>query len=98
LSSSDLLSVSQKFFPNISRVQTTRSQPAGKGHVAISADIDGADIYIDDKFVGNAPATFTLSSGPHKAEVKDQNGMAWARSVEVLEDSEVKLSAHLLKK
>lgn len=98
LSSSDLLSVLQKFFPNISQVQTAKAQPGGKGHVAISADVDAADIYIDGKFVGNSPATFTLASGPHKVEVKDQNGMAWERSVEVLEDSEVKLSAHLLKK
>ena len=98
LSSSDLLSVLQKFFPNISQVKISKSQPAGKGHVAISADVDGADIYLDGKFVGNAPATFTLPAGSHKVEVKDQGGMTWERNVEVMEDSEVKLTAHLVKK
>jgi hypothetical protein len=98
LSSTDLLSVLQKFFPNISQIQTSKSQPAGKSHVAISADVDGADIYLDGEFVGNAPATFTLSAGSHKVEVKGQTGTTWERNVEVMEDSEVKLTAHLVKK
>jgi S1-C subfamily serine protease len=98
LSSSDLLVVLQKFFPNITQVQVSQEQHRGKGHVSVVADEEGADIYIDGKFVGNAPATFTLASGPHKIEVKDQSGGIWSRDLEVLEDSDVKLSAKLLKK
>lgn len=98
LSSSDLLTVLQKFFPNVTQVQVSQEQRKGKGHVSVVADVEGADIYIDGKFVGNAPATFTLSSGPHKIEVKDQSGGIWSRDLEVLEDSDVKLSAKLLKK
>ena len=60
--------------------------------------MEGADICIDGKFVGNAPATFTLSSGPHKIEVKDQGGASWQRDLEVLEDSDVKLAAKLVRK
>jgi S1-C subfamily serine protease len=98
LSSSDLLVVLQKFFPYVTPVQSGQEQHKGKGHVSIAADIDGADIYIDGKFVGNAPGTFTLSSGSHKIEVKDQSGGIWFRDMEVLEDSDVKLVAKLLKK
>ena len=98
LSSSDLLVVLQKFFPYVTQVQSGQEQHKGKGHVFIAADVDGADIYIDGKFVGNAPGTFTLSSGPHKIEVKDQSGGIWFRDMEVLEDSDVKLAAKLLKK
>jgi S1-C subfamily serine protease len=98
LSSSDLLSVLQKFFPTITQVQINSQTPAGKGHVAITADIDGADIYIDGKFVGNTPGNFTLHAGPHKIEVKVQSGAVWARDIEVMEDSEMKLSAHLQNK
>lgn len=87
-----------KFFPNVTQVQVGQEQHKGKGHVSVAADVEGADIYIDGKFVGNAPATFTLSSGPHKIEVKDQSGGIWLRDLEVLEDSDVKLSARLLKK
>jgi S1-C subfamily serine protease len=98
LSSSDLLSVLRKFFPNVTQVQVSQEQRKGKGHVSVSADTEGADIFIDGKFVGNAPATFTLSSGPHKIEVKDQSGGSWQRDLEVLEDSDVKLAAKLVKK
>ena len=98
LSSSDLLIVLQKFFPNVTQVQVSQDQHKGKGHISITADVESADIYIDGKFVGNAPATFILSSGPHKIEVKDQNGGIWSRDLEVLEDSDVKLSAKLAKK
>ena len=98
LSSSDLLAVLQKFFPNVTQVQGGQEQRKGKGRVSVAADIEAADIYIDGKFVGNAPATFSLASGPHKIEVKDQSGGIWQRDLEVLEDSDVKLAAKLLKK
>ncbi len=98
LSSSDLLTVLQKFFPDVKLTVTTKAQQQkGKGHVSISADVDGADIYIDGKFVGNVPATLTLPSGPHTIEVKDQNGAKWQRELEVLEDSDVKVTARLIK-
>jgi hypothetical protein len=99
LSSSDLLTVLQKFFPNVTQVQiNTPAQSNGKGRVSIQADVDTAEIFIDGKFVGNAPATFTLGSGPHKIEVRDQNGGSWQRDLEVLEDSDVKLNAKLVVK
>lgn len=99
LSSSDLLAVLQKFFPNVTQIQHSGpDQPKGKGRVSISADVEGADILIDGKFVGNTPGTFTLSAGTHKIEVKDQSGGAWQRDLEVLEDSDVKLAAKILKK
>ena len=96
LSSSDLLTVLQKFFPDVKlTVSTQEQQKKGKGHVSISADVDGADVYIDGKFVGNVPATLTLPSGPHTVEVKDQNGAKWQRELEVLEDSDVKVTAKI---
>lgn len=96
LSSSDLLAVVQKFFPNVT--QTNQEPHAGKGRVSIVADIEGADVYIDGKLVGETPATFSLASGSHNVEVKDQSGLSWQRVLEVLDDSDVKLSAKLIKK
>lgn len=66
--------------------------------MTITADVEGADIYIDGKLVGETPATFSLPSGQHKIEVKDQTGQIWARDLEILNDSDVKLTAHLGKK
>ena len=95
LSSSDLLTVVQKFFPNVTQIPGSQEQHTGKGRVSVVADIDGADVYIDGKLVGETPATFTLVSGPHKVEVRSQNGQSWQRDLEVLDDSEVKLTAKL---
>jgi hypothetical protein len=47
--------------------------------------------------VGETPATFTLASGQHKVEVKNQTGQSWQRELEVLDGSEVKLTAKLTK-
>jgi S1-C subfamily serine protease len=98
LSSSDLLTVLQKFFPNVTQAQGGQEPHKGKGHISVAADVEGADIYIDGKFVGNTPATFTLISGTHTIEVKDQSGGLWRRELEVLEDSDVKLAAKLTKR
>lgn len=98
LSSSDLLTVVMKFFPNVTQIQGSQALHTGKGKVTIVADIEGADVYIDGKLVGETPATFALASGQHRVEVKDQTGQSWQRDLEVLDDSEVKLSAKLLKK
>jgi S1-C subfamily serine protease len=95
LSSSDLLTLVQKFFPNVTQIQAITEQHAGKGRVSVVADVDGADVYIDGKLVGETPATFSLGSGPHKVEVRDQNGQSWQRDLEVLDDSDVKLTAKL---
>jgi hypothetical protein len=48
--------------------------------------------------VGETPATFNLASGVHKIEVKDQTGQSWQRDLEILDDSDVKLTAKLVKK
>jgi len=98
LSSSDLLTVVHRFFPNVTQIQVNQEQHLGKGHLSIVSDIEGADVYIDGKLVGETPATFTLSNGVHKVEVKDQNGQSWQRDLEVLDDSDVKLTAKMSKK
>jgi S1-C subfamily serine protease len=98
LSSNDLLSVLRRFYPNTSVGTTPQPGSKAKGKVSISADVEGADIYIDGKFVGNAPGVFNLAPGPHKIEVKGQNGSSWQRDLEVMEDSDVRLTAVLQKK
>ena len=97
LSSNDLISVLQRFYPNLSAGTPPQPEHKGKGKVSITADQEGAEIYIDGKFVGNTPALMSLPSGPHKIEVKARSGASWVRELEVLEDSEVKLSAVLPK-
>lgn len=97
LSSSDVISVVKKFFPDITQMEENQQLNAGKGRVSIVADLEGADVCIDGKFVGETPATFLLPAGKHQIAVKDQDGHAWSRELEVLDDSDVKLKAKLTK-
>ena len=98
LSSNDLLSVLRRFYPDLSPAPTVASASSGKGKISISADLDNAEIYVDGKFVGEAPAKLDLSAGMHKIEVKGQNGEVWERDLEVLDGSDVSLKAVLQRK
>ena len=40
------------------------------GTVVISSTPDGAEIFVDEKFHGNAPATLRLSTGSHAIVLK----------------------------
>jgi serine protease Do len=98
LSSSDLLSILRRFYPNISSSAETSiaSVEGGKGRITISADTENSEIYVDGSFVGSAPSTLRLQEGPHKIEVKSASG-TWERDLKVMGDSDVMLKATLPK-
>ena len=52
-------------------------------------------IFIDDKFLGNAPATLKLSPGSHAVLLKSPGHADWRRILEVLKSSKVSLKATL---
>lgn len=98
LSASDLVTILRRFYPNFSPVlqaKPTTETNQGKGKVTISADVDGAEIYVDGDFVGSVPSTFTLSVGTHKVEVRTLKGATWQRDVHVLDGSDVNLKVTL---
>ena len=95
LSATDLLEVLHRFYPNLSAAQNAASQPEGFGSVTITSIPDGAEIYVDDKFVGNAQATLKLEAGTHTILLKSPGCADWQRSLEVLKDSSVTLKATL---
>jgi len=95
LSATDLLEVLHRFYPNLSAAQNAASQPDGFGSVTITSIPDGAEIYVDDKFVGNAQATLKLEAGRHAILLKSPGRADWQRSLEVLKDSSVTLKASL---
>jgi hypothetical protein len=73
------------------------SASSGKGSVTVSSAPDGADVYVDDNFVGNAPATLKLSPGKHTVKVSQDGYKAWSKDISVFADSEVNLKAALAK-
>jgi serine protease Do len=65
------------------------------GTVSISSDPDGAEIFVDDKFLGNAPATLRLPAGSHAIVLKFPGHVDWRRTLEVLKSSKTSLKAAL---
>jgi hypothetical protein len=56
---------------------------------------DGAEVYVDGKFVGNTPETLKLSVGPHNISLKAEGRKDWQRSIEILKDSQLNLKGQL---
>jgi hypothetical protein len=69
------------------------SVPAGSesGVLTLSCDTDGAEIYIDGKFVGDTPSTISLVSGTHQIAIKAKGKKEWKREIEVMKGSQVTL-------
>ncbi len=117
LSSSDLLDVLHRFYPDVSASTTERvsavrpaaaeepeaDEPAipapeassGAGTIIISSVPDGAEIFVDEKFHGNTPATLRLPTGSHAIVLKFPGRADWKRTLEVLKSSKVTLRATL---
>jgi len=87
--------------PSTSDAADVPSEPAavlvrqGYGTIAITSEPDGAEIYVDEKFVGNTPAKLKLAAGSHSIVLKLHDHAGWKRSLEVFKDSQVSLKADL---
>jgi S1-C subfamily serine protease len=119
LSSTDLLEVLHRFYPNVSVVSRSApvsanlpvasqssapadpeqvsppASPEGVGTVTITSDPDGAEIFVDEKFHGNTPATLKISPGSHVILLKFPGHADWRRTLEVLKSSKTSLKAAL---
>jgi serine protease Do len=69
--------------------------PEAVGTVSISSEPDGAEIFIDDKFHGNTPATLKLPAGSHAVVLKFPGHAEWRRTLEILKSSKASLKATL---
>jgi hypothetical protein len=81
---------------------STKSEPAANqaeapGTVQVVSTPDGADVYSDGAFVGNAPSTLKLAPGKHTVRVTASGHKEWSREITVGAGSEVKLNAVLEK-
>jgi S1-C subfamily serine protease len=69
--------------------------PDAVGTVTISSDPDGAEIFVDEKFHGNTPATLKLSAGSHAILLRFPGHADCRRTLEVLKSSKTSLRAAL---
>ncbi len=70
---------------------------AARGSLIVDATPPNADVYLDNAFVGNAPATLKVPAGPHTVKVTLTGYKDWTKEVTILADSEIKLTAALEK-
>jgi hypothetical protein len=77
---------------------TTRSSASAtatrEASVSIDSSPSGADIEVDDAFVGVTPATVTLPAGTHQVSVHKKGFPNWTRSLNVV-GSSINISADL---
>jgi hypothetical protein len=66
-----------------------------KGKISLTSMPDAAEVYVDDAFIGNTPATLRLSPGKHTIRVSQSGYKAWTKDLSVLASSEVSLKAAL---
>lgn len=69
----------------------------GFGVLTITSDPEGAELYVDGKFHGNAPATLKLPAGSHTIVLKSSSLADCTRTVEVPASSKLTLKATLRK-
>ena len=70
------------------------AQPASgdaTGTVTLNTNPEGGDVYVDDQFYGNSPATLKLKPGKHAIQVKMSGYKDWSREMA----SDVGTAAHL---
>lgn len=96
LSSNDLIEVLHRLYPAVTAPASPPREVTDEfGTVTVSSDPDGADVYLDGKFVGNTPAVLKIPVGEHAVRLTSPNRTDWQRAVEMLKDSQINLKAKL---
>ncbi|MBI3477294.1 MAG: PEGA domain-containing protein [Acidobacteria bacterium] len=85
--------------PSITKSADAAPAPAPKdeGKITLNSVPDGAEVYVDDNFVGNTPAALKLPSGKHKVKVSDKGYADWEKEISVFAGSDVNMKATLEK-
>ena len=71
--------------------------PDDKGKILVTSVPEGAEVYVDEDLVGNAPATLKLSAGKHTVKVSQTGYKPWTKQIAVYAGSEANLKASLEK-
>jgi len=78
-------------------MSSTAASAEATGTVSVTTNPDGADVYVDGEFRGNAPATLKLKPGKHTIAVKMSGYKDWTREITTDAGSDARLSAGLEK-
>jgi hypothetical protein len=87
----------------VSTQPSDRSETAGAtasealATISVTSNPDGAEIYVDDSFVGKSPATMQLKPGQHSIRAFAKNCQNWSQWITVGANSQVNLAATMVK-
>src|SRR6185437_9712638 len=94
LSAQDLIDVLRRFYPG-GKTKAQGEPSGGSATVSVLSEPVGADIYVDEKFVGNTPSVLHLAAGIHEIKIQAAGKKTWERQLDVLRDSKVTLDPAL---
>jgi hypothetical protein len=63
--------------------QNGNSVSAGLSSVEIKSTPDGAEITVDDKYMGSTPSTLKLAAGDHKIRLEKSGFKMWEKTLTV---------------
>ncbi len=69
--------------------------PAAGACVTFVSEPQGADIYVDGKFVGNTPSMLNLAIGSHEIRIESEHFKPWTRTLETNAGSKITIRAQL---
>ncbi len=96
LSAQDVINVMNREIPEaVVGIAADNRQAEGNGSVAMHSEPEGAEIYVDGKFVGDTPSILPLATGTHNIVVKADGKKPWERNLEVIRDSQTQIHAVL---
>jgi hypothetical protein len=67
--------------PSSSETTALRPSPSQSSAVRVNSTLPGADIFVDEDFVGNTPSTINVTAGKHVIAVKKPGFQDWVRVV-----------------
>lgn len=69
--------------PIATAAQTTNGADPVLSSVEVKSNPDGADLTVDDKYMGSTPATLKLAAGDHKIKLEKAGFKTWERTLTV---------------
>jgi hypothetical protein len=77
------------------KLETFETSGTGVTKITVQSDPAGAEIYLDEQFVGSTPSILSVSPGKHAFRLHAAGRADWSRQVNVLTGSDITLAATL---
>jgi len=77
------------------KLESFETPGSGATKVTVQSDPSGAEIYLDEQFVGSTPSILAVAPGKHAFRLHAAGRADWSRQLNVLPGSDINLSATL---